>query len=217
MFKRTRHQWIIGLVALLWLPVACTAEQASAEAFQNGTHYKTLARTVPTTAEEGTVEVAEFFLYSCPHCFSFEPIIGKWSETPPPGVTFKTIPASFGPNAELHAKAHYAAINLGVYGSVHKALFEAIHKQGRQLNDEASIEKIFVDKGVKAEDFKKAFNSFTVDNQVRRGEMLGQAYAVAGVPAIAVAGKYWITAAMAGSYENMLEVAQFLVNRELKK
>lgn len=217
MLKWIRHQWIVGLVALLWLPMACTAEQAADDTYVSGTHYKTLARSVPTTAKEGTVEVAEFFLYSCPHCFRFEPTVGQWSTNPPAGVTFKTIPASFGPNAELHAKAHYTAINLDVYEPVHKAMFNAIHKQGRQLNNEAAIEQIFVENGVKAEDFKKAFGSFNVDNQVRRGEVLGQAYAVAGVPALAVAGKYWITAAMAGGFEEMLEIAEFLVNKELGK
>lgn len=200
---------------VIWFATACTAENAAAEPYQAGTHYKVLARPVPTSAEEGKVEVVEFFLYSCPHCFKFEPLIGKWANNPPSGVAFKTIPASFGPNAELHAKAHYTAINLGVKDPVHGALFDAIHKHGTQLNNVAAIEKVFVDNGVKAEDFKKVFKSFTVDNQVRRGEVLGQAYAVAGVPALAVAGKYWITAAMAGGYENMLKIAEYLANKEM--
>lgn len=215
MLKKTRREWLLGLIMLAWLPVACTSEQASAEPYKDGTHYKTLARAVPTSAEEGKVEVVEFFLYSCPHCYKFEPLVGVWAKTPPAGVAFKTIPAPFGPNAELHAKAHYTAINLGVKDSVHGALFDAIHKHGRQLTNEAAIEKVFVEQGVKAEDFKKTFNGFTVDNQVRRGEVLSQAYAVAGVPALAVAGKYWITAQMAGGYENMLEIAKYLVKKEL--
>ncbi len=220
MRKWTGQRQLLGLLLLLlWLPMGCSAETSSetAEPYKDGEHYKTLAREVPTSAEEGKVEVVEFFLYSCPHCYKFEPLIGQWAKNPPAGISFKTIPASFGPNAELHAKAHYTAISLGVKDPVHGALFDAIHKQHTALNNEATIEKVFVDNGVKAEDFKKTFGGFTVDNQVRRGEVLGQAYAVTGVPALAVAGKYWITASMAGSYENMLKVAQFLANKELGK
>lgn len=215
-FNRLRREWLLGLLMMVWLP-ACTAEKASAETFQEGTHYKTLARAVPTSSEPGKVEVVEFFLYSCPHCYKFEPLIGQWAKNPPEGVSFKTVPASFGPNAELHAKAHYTAINLGVKDKVHAALFDAIHKQQKHLNNEAVIEQVFVSQGVDSAEFKKAFNSFTVDNQVRRGEVLGQAYAVAGVPALAVAGKYWITAAKAGGYDKMLDVALYLVNKELGK
>jgi thiol:disulfide interchange protein DsbA len=52
--------------------------------------------------------------------------------------------------------------------------------------------------------------------QVRRATELGKAFALDGVPAIVVNGKYRTSATQAGNNEKLLKVVNFLIEREAK-
>ena len=41
------------------------------------------------------VEVAEFFWYGCPHCYTLEPVIEAWIPKLPADAYFRRIPAVF--------------------------------------------------------------------------------------------------------------------------
>lgn len=204
------------LLSFILLPLACSAENsASADSYKANDHYKLLPQQVQTEAKEGQVEVLEFFLYTCPHCYAFEPTVNKWAENPPEGVKFTRVPAAFGPHTVPLTKAFYTAEALGVLDKLHPALFEAIHKHKLKLDNEDAIAAIFVQNGVKEKDFRNTFNGFHIANLMRRSDQLTQAYKVTGVPSLAVAGKYWINPNMGRGYDGMLEVAEALVKREL--
>lgn len=208
------------LFVLVLLPVAaCSAEQASAPAdsFKPGDHYKVLPRAVEPTVSDDKVEVLEFFLYTCPHCYAFEPTVHAWSKAPPAGVSFKQVPAAFGAHTLPMSKAFYTAEALGVLDKLHPALFAAIHQHKLKLDSEQAIAAIFLQNGVSASDFKNTFNGFHVANLVKRSEQLTQAYKVTGVPSMAVAGKYWINPNMGRGYDGMINVVNALVAREQNK
>mgnify|MGYP000679944069 CR=1 FL=1 len=63
---------------------------------------------------------------------------------------------------ELLAKAYYTAELLGVTDQVHPALFEALHEKNQKIENEATLQDLFVNHGVSAEDFSNTFNSFAV-------------------------------------------------------
>ena len=84
------------------------AFSASAAEFRAGTDYRVLERPQPTAAE-GRVQVTEFFSYGCPHCFSFMPLMERWSERAGANVEIRRIPVTFGREQWRHlAKAYFA-------------------------------------------------------------------------------------------------------------
>lgn len=212
-------------LSIFLLPIACSAEQApapaasapvkTADGYKAGEHYVEVTTPVQGEAPPGQVEILEFFLYTCPHCYHFEPVIGPWSQKLPGYVVFRRVPANFGGNAPLFARAHYAAEALGVLDKVRPVLFKAIHDERRTVDNEAALAKLFHEAaGVDEKTFKETFTSFAVDNQVRKADALTRAYAITGVPAVAVAGKYVVNPRNGGTFENMLKIADALAARE---
>jgi thiol:disulfide interchange protein DsbA len=77
-----------------------------------------------------------------------------------------------------------------------------------------AIMDVFTRFGVSSEDFDTTWNSFEVNQQLRLAQDLARRYAISGVPAIVVNGKYRTGAAEAGSYPLLLELIDELIERE---
>jgi len=180
--------------------------------FQAGKHYKEIAPPQPVT---GTgIEVLEVFWYGCPHCYDFEPTLARWQARQPEDVAFRRLPAVFRPSWYLHAKAYYTAEALGVLDKIHALFFKALHVDKKTLDDEASLADFFAGFGVDKNEFSQVFNSFTVEGKVEQAKQAIQRFGIDGVPAVVVNGKYLTSASMAGSYDAVLTVVDFLVARE---
>ena len=154
------------------------------------------------------------FWYGCPHCYRLEPYVAEWVASAPDDVEFILMPAIIGPPWELLAKAFYTAQFLGVQDKIHVALFEAIHNDKKAFNNEAAVQAFFVVQGVSEQDFKKTFNSFAVSIKVNNAKLMTKRYALTGVPAIIVNGKYSTSGTLAGSNENIIKVVDYLVVQE---
>lgn len=198
------------LALFLWLPLIATAE----ENFEAGTHYALVTPALPG-AEQGKATVVEFFWYGCPHCFKFEPTLQAWLKNKPDYVEFERIPAIFNnPKWQLHAQAFYTAELLGVLDKVHQPLFDAIHVQHKRMDTREAIRELFESYGVDGKEFEATFDSFAVQSKVNRAADLTRRYGVDGVPAMAVNGKYRTGGGMAGSYENLIRIVDFLAKKE---
>ena len=68
--------------------------------------------------------------------------------------------------------------------------------------------------GVSADDFAKAYNSFTVNSNLQRAEQLTQRYHVEGVPFVVVNGKYTTDVAKAGGEAKLIELINDLAAAE---
>ncbi|HYB34038.1 MAG TPA: DsbA family protein, partial [Steroidobacteraceae bacterium] len=71
-----------------------------------------------------------------------------------------------------------------------------------------------VQNGVSADDFAKAYNSFTVNANLQRAEEITQRYRVEGVPLVVVNGKYTTDVAEAGGEARLIELINDLVASE---
>ena len=198
----------LGIVLLL---PALTAAQGGG--YEEGTHYDVISPPVRTRASD-KIEVVEFFAYSCGHCYNFEPLLQQWKKTLPDEVVLNPSPAVWSAPMEPHAKAFYAAKALGVLDKMHGVLFAAMHVDRKRLTSQDEIRALFVDNGVSASDFDKAFNSFGVGSQVRQAVARAKSARISGTPEMMVAGKYRITTRKAGSQANMLKIADYLIARE---
>lgn len=204
----------------LVLAVADTEVEAREWKYKEGQHYFRLMPTQPTVGGADKIEVAETFMYSCPHCFTLEPYMQKWLETKDPGVRFVRIPAVFNRLAVMHAQTYYTAELLEKNGMIadlnafNNAAFIEYHNRGNRLTRIDSIQKLFERFNVSAEEFDKAWKSFPVDQKLRVGADLTRRYGITSVPTIVVNGKYRTSAADAGGYDELLELIDELTVRE---
>ena len=188
--------------------------------YKEGQHYFRMVPTQPTVGGADKIEVAESFMYSCPHCFTMEPHINKWAAEKDPGVRFVRIPAIFNQIAQLHAQIYFTheilARNdvLQDPAALHEAMFVEYHRRGNRLTSVTAISKVFNRFGVSTEDFDKAWKSFEVDQKMRVAADLVRRYKIDSVPTVVVNGKYRTSAADAGGYDELLELIDELTVRE---
>jgi thiol:disulfide interchange protein DsbA len=195
---------LTGLLALLLTTAGARAEP-----------WVELTQPQPTR-DPAKVEVIEFFWYGCPHCYDVEPEVAAWLKRQPSSVEFIRVPAIFNQRWAVLARAYYAMQQLKLGEDVHKALFEAIHRDNKNLSDEASLTEFFAAQGVPREKFKEAFNSFDVDGKTGRANQMTRAYGLEGVPTFIVNGKYRVDGTSAGSTAAMFAALDQLVAKELK-
>ena len=202
-------QLVTGLILLF----AAGLAQAQPTA---GVEYRELATHQPTDTA-GKIEVIEFFWYGCPHCYNFEPVIEPWIKKLPKDIQFRRVPAIFSDDWAKGARAYYALEAIGELPRLHKPLFDAVH-QGSKLNvaDEAALTEWLGKNGVDAKKFTAAYRSFSVEGKVKRALQLTQAYKIEGVPTMAVNGQYVVNTDHIKSFEQMLGIADFLVDQTRK-
>ncbi|MCP4596548.1 thiol:disulfide interchange protein DsbA/DsbL [Neptuniibacter sp.] len=195
------------LIALL-LPFTAQAEE-----YREGVHYVKISTPV-RTFDQSKVEVVELFGYPCPHCNSFEPYIKKWEGEKAEDVNFVRIPVVFGRSWEPMARAYYASELNKTLDKTHEATFNAVHVERRRLRGKADFSDFYANLGVDSAKFEKMYDSFAVNMKLKQGDSKMRGYGVDGVPSMVVNGKYRITAKMAGGQHKMLDVVNFLVEKE---
>lgn len=213
---------LFATVLLLCAAFATQAQPLLPEPFKAGEQYFRLPEPV-RPRDPAKIEVVEEFQYGCPHCYRFEPLLNAWRKKQASDVVLEQMPIVWNPVGELHARAFYAAQALGVLDKTHHAMFAAIHEKGDMLNTKDKIQQIFVDAGVKADLFNKAFDSFGVTNQLAQTKTRMLSYKLEGTPELVVAGKYRISGAAfheaneQAAFAKMLEAADYLVDKERKE
>lgn len=197
-------------VASAVLTVGCQAE----EKYQAEKHYFVLPQPVPTS-DPNKIEVTEVFWYGCVHCYHYSPNVKEWSEKLPEDVVFVRNPSTLGRKQfEVHTRAYYTAKSMNKLDVMHAKLFDAYHKEHKRMTTEREIGDVFEQEGVDREQFRSVFNSFGVISQSMQAQSRNRAYRITGTPSIVVNGKYRIGVESAGSTDAMLEVADFLIEKE---
>lgn len=207
----TRSVLIRVLQSLLLGGLALLSLNAGAEP-QLGKEYALVSP--PQATETGKkIEVLEIFSYRCPHCFELEPMIAPWAKKLPKNVVFRRMPAAFNDSWVPLAKAYYAAEAIGVTEKIHAKIFDAVHVQGINLNDENTLFDWVEKQGVDRKKFADAYRSFGVQSQVTRNRQQVTAYGVEGVPSVIVNGKYRTSSSMTGGHEGLLQTLNLLIKR----
>ena len=200
-------------VGLIWLLGGLAMVQAQETQYRAGVHYVKLPAVAPTQ-EPTKIEVAELFWYGCGHCFSFEPIISEWKKTLPEDVNFRPVPALFGGTWDTHGQLFYTLESMNQLDRAHAAVFQAIHNQGNSLADPDAMVKLLSQYGIDKDEFRKTWSSAGVSLKMNQAKRLAKAYRASGVPTLIVNGKYRIDSGQAGSFEEMLKIAEYLVDQE---
>jgi protein dithiol oxidoreductase (disulfide-forming) len=191
--------------------------------WQAGVNYDPVVPAQPTSVAPGKVEVMEVFWLACPHCYALEPRIRSWLRTKPANVQFVRVPVIWQEVHRAHARLYYTLEALGRDDLVAKA-FDTIHQDlenrlpplvGESEEQTYRLQQQFATQnGVSADDFAKAYNSFSVSSNLQRAEEITQRYHVQGVPFFVVNGKYSTDVAKAGSETKLIELISDLVASE---
>ena len=206
MQRRTFSALSMGALSSL----AFTGAQAQS-GFKEGTDYYKLSQAVPTEADKGHVEVLEFFWYNCPHCNAFEPALSAWSKKLPKEVELKRVPVRFRAEFEPQQRAYFVLEALGKVEELQAKMFAAIHTEHQTLTSLEPLQAWAEKNGIPKKQFTDLFNSFAVIGKARRAAQLQELFKVEGVPALGVAGRFYVDGSLAGSMERALQIVDFLV------
>jgi thiol:disulfide interchange protein DsbA len=197
----------IFLAALLALPLAAGAQQVQ---------YGELNPPQPTDSK-GKIEVLEFFWYGCPHCYSLEPYIEAWLKKLPPDVEFRRVPAVFNSRWGHDAAIYYTLEAMGLVEKLHRPLFDAIHKSSLRTDNEAALTEWLQKNAVEPKKFMETMKSFGVQSKLRRATQQTVAYKIDGTPAMAVAGRYTVSAEQGRTQQGMLQAVDGLIGMARKQ
>jgi thiol:disulfide interchange protein DsbA len=154
----------------------------------------------------GKIEVLEFFWYGCIHCYNLEPKLDAWLTTLPKDVEFRRVPAIFNERWAHDATIFYAFEALGLLDKLHRAFFDAIHRDRLRTDRWPELSGWLEKRGVDLKKFEATLKSFGVQTKTRRAVGLTTAYKIDGTPAMAVHGRYTVP-----SSDAMLGVVNQLV------
>jgi len=174
--------------------------------------YTELNPSQPVDTDGKKIEVVEFFWYGCPHCYNLEPALENWVKKLPPDVQFRPIPAVFNQQWAHDAAIFYAFDALGVLPRVHRAFFDAIHRDHLRTDDKAAMSEWLKKNNIDPNKFFETMNSFGVQSKVQRAKKLSVDYKIDGTPAMAVQGRYTVSAEQGRSHEGMLDTVSYLID-----
>jgi len=194
----------IALTALLALPGLALAQGKFA--------YTELKPTQPTESAAGKIEVLEFFWYGCPHCYTLEPSIEVWTKKLPADVQFRRVPAVFNERWGHDAAIFYTFEALGVLNKLHRPFFDAIHRDRLRSDNQQALSEWLQKNGVDSNRFFDTMKSFGVQTKLRRAAQLSVAYRIDGTPAMAVQGRYTVSAEQGRSHQGMLDTVDYLLD-----
>ncbi len=187
--------------------------------WQAGTNYQPVVPAQSTSVAPGKVEVMEVFWLGCPHCYDLEPHLTGWLKKKPAYVEFVRVPVIWDSAKSAHAKLYYTLEALGRDDLFEKA-FATVQQVGTPLignSDDQTfrLQQAFaVQNGVSADDFSKAYNSFSVNSSMARALEITQRYHVDHVPFVVINGKYTTGVVEAGGEEQLMALMSDLTAAE---
>lgn len=197
--------------ALIVLALSLFCSSAFSKDYQEGRHYE-LIEPLPTRNPE-KIEVIEFFWFGCGHCFSLEQLIKDWKSEVSSEVDFFRLPVVWNAQTKTHAKLFFATETLRVPEAI-QGIFSAIHYNRKMMLSDKEIIPFFQGYGIQEDKYLAATNSFGLKNNLRKAELFAFKYGIKGVPAFIVNGKYKVSATREIGTEDLLDVVNYLIEKE---
>jgi protein dithiol oxidoreductase (disulfide-forming) len=177
--------------------------------------YERLTPAQPTDAA-GKIEVIEFFWYGCPHCYRLEPSLNQWLKNKPADVVFKRVHAIPNEAWGLHAYIYYTLEAMGLLEQYHSKVFEAIHKDQKNLTNRKILDQWLQQNGIDPAKYHEVEKSFSVNARVKRAAQMTVDYKVDGVPRVFVDGKLYTGPEFAGGEDHIMEAVDQMIAAERK-
>ena len=171
--------------------------------------------TVSATAEvPQTVSLTLYFWYGCPHCFEFrhyfQPWLAEWGDK----LDVTLVPIALKPRWIDHARAFYAAQQLGVLEEFHPALYDALHVQKLKLSSVVSLSEFAGSLGLDAEAFETAMVSPATTALIRRDNAAVKQLGIQTTPTLIVDGQHRLSLLSDDGYDALLHRAEDFIERK---
>lgn len=199
----------------LLLACAGTTHATDAAKWVAGQNYEVISPAAPNYSGD-KIEVVEVFSYACPHCAHFQPYAERIKAGLPAGAIYVNRPAVFFDQWEPFARAFLTAKAMGVMDKTHQALFDALHRDRKPIHTLQDLANFYAQHGVNPDEFMSTAESFVIGTELQRDVAWERQCGVNGTPTIIIDGKYRLDAPSAGGNEQVVELTQWLVNKELK-
>ena len=191
-------------------------ESASVDEPVKASDYDVFDKPIATDNSEQVV-IYEFFGYTCPHCFTFQPYMEKWLENKPDYVKLVRIPLNFQPNWEVLQKAYFTAEIMGIAEKSHQKLFSAIHNDNKRFHSIEDLAQWYADEiNINKEEFLSTAESFILDSKQRKADNMGFKMQITSTPTVIVNGKLRASKHV-HDREKLMQVLDFLVEKEAKE
>ena len=135
----------------------------------------------------------------------------------PSDIDFRYVPAIFRANWVAAAKVFYAIEASGITDVLHDKIYDAIHRDKIDLNNESILFDWIEKQGVDRKKFENTYNSFAVQNQVARSTQMSRQYQLTGVPALVINGKYLTSGKMGGTPQDTINTLEALIEKARKE
>jgi len=127
----------------------------------------------PIPVESGAkIEVLEFFQYSCPHCYAYEPYLAGWRKKLAPDVEYKRIPIAWDNSTMPHVRIYYTLDALGKLDDMHEKVFAAVQKNRQPMINPDQIADFMAANGIDRKQWIDTYNSFSVAARANRAPLL---------------------------------------------
>lgn len=176
--------------AVLALGMAVSTAFASPSDPKLGAEYTLMATPVAPATVGNKIEVVEFFMFHCPHCFALEQDLHAWVVKQGANIDFKRVHFPYtGPN-DPGAHAYLTLEAMGLTGSHVFHAMQAIAKKRRYwMRDEEAFEWA-ASAGIDVNKFKEYWNSFGVMSKLKRLNSIVEKYKVDNAPTLVVDGRF---------------------------
>lgn len=205
-----RYQFIAFF--FVWLGFSAAILPGAQAEVVEGKDYTVFAKPFPTE-DDSKIEVLEFFWYGCPHCYNLHPHLKTWLTNAPADVSFRYVPAILRANWASAAKTFYAIEAMGIAASLHDKVYDAIHRDKIDLNNEPVLFDWIEKQGIDRKKFENTYNSFAVQNQIAKTTQLIRQYQLNGVPALIVNGKYLTSGRMGSTPQDTIRTLDSLIEK----
>ncbi len=182
--------------------------------FVEGEHFTVLEN--PRRVRGPKIEVMEFFSYACIHCYNFDPALSDWARENETNVDFVRTPAVSNDYWRTLGRNYYTLEKLGLLAQSHLPFFREVHEVKRNFTNPERIADYFDGKGTTRNAYLQTFNSTDITRKITLADQLGRRLQVAAVPTIVVHGKYMVRTTRSVGTARMLDVMDYLVNREIE-
>ena len=190
--KKTITHWLgASLIGAFFVCAPAYAQQTAADDWQASADVLTLRQPgkVETQAPNNTIEVVEFFSYTCPHCATFAPQLSAWRAQQPDTVRVILLPVSWRADMLAPQRLYFTLQQLNRL-DLHEQVFADWNNNPKSLSTNAAVLNWALRQGFDRKTWQTTYNSPAITRQVRATQQAYHRFELQGVPSMVVNGRY---------------------------
>ena len=217
--KKTMIHWLgASLIGAFFVCAPITdlhaqSAAATADEWQPDADVLTLrqAGKVEANAPLNTVEVVEFFSYTCPHCAHFAPKLTAWRAQQPDNVRLIYLPVSWRADMLAPQRLYFTLAQLNRL-DLHEQVFADWNNDPNSLATDAAVLNWALRQGFDQKIWQRTYNSAATSRQVRAAQQAFRRFELQGVPSVVINGRYALIPS-----EQLFDTLNHLVKHEQQR